>query len=100
MLPRFPQKPAKLPYAWACLILILLAGCYPSALQQDYGQSWSYNLTVQVLNPTAGKDDIPATGLSPQAGQNVMGSYNKTFEKKEEAKIPSASVVQIGGQQQ
>lgn len=98
MLPRSQRKPARLCFGWVCIILIFLVGCYPSALQQDYGQSWSYNLTVQVLNPTAGQDDTPATGLSPQAGQNVMESYNKTFEKKEETKVPTASVVQIGAQ--
>ena len=89
-------KLAKPRYWWLWITLIFLAGCYPSALQQDYGQAWSYNLTVQILNPTAGQNDTPATGLSPQAGTKVMESYNKAFERKEETKVPVASLVPIG----
>lgn len=78
-------------------LLGLMAGCQPSALQQDFGQAWLYNLEVQIANPQAGLEAKPVTGLSPEAGKKIMESYNKSFERQQEQqKTPKASIVDLG----
>ncbi len=73
-----------------CLIgVFCLAGCGnwnlfgPSPLEQDFGNSVRNNLAQSVINPGAGQNDVPATGLSPNAGVNTLDRYNKTFKGEE-----------------
>jgi hypothetical protein len=68
--------------AWG-LILIWLGGCGPSALEMDYGRSVRNNIAQQLVNPQAGLEARPSTGLDPRAGQNVMERYDKSFKEKE-----------------
>jgi len=67
-----------------CLAGVLwLGGCSwfePSALEQDYGNSVRNNLAQSLVNPRAGLEDTPATGLGPEAAVNEMGRYNKSFK--------------------
>jgi hypothetical protein len=62
------------------LALLWLTGCVsPDILQKDYGNSLQNNIAQSVLNPQAGLQDIPTTGLPPKAGANEMDTYNKSF---------------------
>ena len=66
-------------------LVIALAGgcCAPSALEADYGRSVTNNLAQQVVNPTAGLETAPAAGLTPTAGTNLYGKYEKSFRAEE-----------------
>ena len=79
------------PRQWLALGLLLslmawLMGCAcPSAVQEDYGRSVTNNLALQVVNPQAGLETAPAAGLTPTAGTNLYGKYQKTFTAEEKA---------------
>jgi hypothetical protein len=73
-----------------CLAWVLwLAGCSnwnwygPSALEKDYGNSVRNNLAQSLVNPRAGLDDAPTTGLGPGAAVNEQERYNKSFKGEE-----------------
>ena len=67
-----------------CLSLSLVGGCCgPSYLDADYGRSYNNNLAQQVVNPTAGQETAPAAGLTPTAGANLYGKYEKGFKAEE-----------------
>jgi hypothetical protein len=67
-----------------CLGLGLVWGCCPaSSLQPDYGRSVTNNLAQQVVNPTAGQETAPAAGVTPGAGTNLYGKYEKTFKAED-----------------
>lgn len=91
------NKDGSAPKAGRCLALgvalLWLAGCYPSALEQDWGNSVHNNIAQQVLNPQAGLNPTPAVGLPPQAAVNEMDSYNKSFKSESQ----KSSQLQYGG---
>jgi hypothetical protein len=61
-----------------------LTGCScPTTLSQDYGRSVTNNTAQQVVNPQAGLETAPAAGLTPVAGTNLYGKYEKTFKAEE-----------------
>ena len=68
-----------------CLVGVWwLAGCYgPTALEKDYGNSVRNNLAQSILNPRAGLENTPTTGLGPKAGVNEMERYDKSFKGDE-----------------
>lgn len=67
-----------------CFGVGLLGGCCgPSTVAQDYGRSVTNNLAQQVVNPEAGLETAPAAGLTPDAGTNLYGKYEKTFKAEE-----------------
>ena len=77
------------PRQWLALGLLLslmawLMGCAcPSAVQEDYGRSVTNNTAQMVVNPQAGLETAPAAGLTPTAGTNLYGKYEKTFKAEE-----------------
>ena len=65
------------------LALVWLTGCAsPDAIGKDYGNAVQNNIAQSVLNPQAGLQDTPATGLNPTAGVNELDTYNKSFKEK------------------
>ncbi len=52
-------------------------------MERDFGQAWVHNQAVQIANPEAGLNPVPATGLAPKAAANTMEAYEKGFAKKE-----------------
>ena len=65
------------------LALVWLTGCAsPDAIGKDYGNAVQNNLAQTVLNPQAGLQDTPTTGLNPTAGVNELEQYNKSFTEK------------------
>jgi hypothetical protein len=62
------------------VVLLAVAGCAPTTVEQDYGRSVHNNIAQQVVNPQAGFDASPAVGLPPTAAVNAMDHYNKTFK--------------------
>lgn len=90
------KGPATL-FLFPVLVVLCLGGCYPpSALQQDFGQAWLYNQEVQLVNPQAGLQATPVTGLPPEAGRRIMEAYNKSFERQEKPEVPKATIVELG----
>lgn len=83
-------------------LLVLLAGCYPpSAVEQNWGNSVRNNMVGQMVNPQAGLNTSPPTGLTPQAAANEMESYNKSFtseaQKSSQLTYGGSSGSQSGG---
>jgi hypothetical protein len=52
-----------------------------SRLELDYGTSYRLAVYGQILNPDAGKNTEPVTGLDGQAAEVIMNKYRKSFEK-------------------
>jgi hypothetical protein len=72
-------------------LLLTLAGCCPTTLEQDYGRSVRNNIAQQLVNPQAGLDTTPAVGLPPQVGHNALERYEKSFKEKE----PPPTIINI-----
>ncbi len=79
-----------------CLVAGFVAGCCSNRLEADYGAAFTYNTTVQLARPEADLDTSPATGLSPVAGDKVMGAYNKSFERQVQQRAPYATFINMG----
>lgn len=68
--------------------LLALGGCAgPTALEEDYGRSVRNNVAQQLINPRAGLDTTPATGIDPKAAANSMETYNKSFKADEKKQV-------------
>lgn len=80
-------------------ILLGVAGCYPSALEEDYGRSLRNNMAQQIINPQAALDPRPTTGLSPDAAAISMEAYEKTFKKEEKKPVISIITGTVGAGQ-
>jgi len=53
----------------------------PAKLSEDFGRSFQTAVENQILNPDAGKNLEPVTGLGGMAGQKAIERYQKSFEE-------------------
>jgi hypothetical protein len=74
-------------------IFLLSACAQPSRLERDYGKSVKQFRANQVLNPEAGKNLDPVTGLDGDVAQITIEKYQESFKSSQEVPQP---LVQTG----
>jgi hypothetical protein len=63
-------------------LLFIAVGCAgPSRLESDFGTSVKQAKSNQILDPEAGKNIEPVSGLDGEAAQVTIEKYRKDFEK-------------------
>lgn len=63
-------------------LFFIAVGCAgPSRLEMDFGNSVSLAKSNQILNPEAGKNIEPVSGLDGEAARATIEKYRKDFEK-------------------
>ena len=61
--------------------IIVIAGCAgPSVLDQNWGRSVETARFNQTINPKAGENLEPVTGLDGQGAENAMETYRQSFK--------------------
>ena len=67
----------------AGLFLLTGVGCTsaPTTLGPDYGAAYGLAVHNQILNPEAGTNLQPVSGLDGQGATKVMEKYRKSFEE-------------------
>ncbi|MEW6386995.1 MAG: hypothetical protein AB1491_05700 [Thermodesulfobacteriota bacterium] len=91
---RKPHPLSKKIWASLGLTLIFLWGCEsPTALQRDYGRSFSHNTAEQMIYPP-GAFDTPPVGMAPKTTETLYESYNKSFKGKEKQERPAPLIIQ------
>jgi hypothetical protein len=65
----------------AALFFIAVGCAGPSRLEKDFGNSVNLAISNQILNPEAGKNIEPVSGLDGEAAQATLEKYRKDFEK-------------------
>jgi hypothetical protein len=63
------------------LLGVMLAGCAPTRLEMDYGNSYRLASAQQILLPEGEKNLAPQEGLDGKAAQHALERYRKTFEQ-------------------
>lgn len=68
--------------ATALMVLLVLAGCMSPTphLDKHWGRSQAAATYSQALNPDAGKDATPVTGLEGDRAVRADEQYSETFE--------------------
>jgi hypothetical protein len=85
------------------LVLLWFAGCagpgdgVPRTLEADYGRSVTYNRLEMMVTPPDAVDVKPPVGMSPQAAQNTLDHYDKSFEKGKEKPSAIIPIIGVGG---
>ncbi len=78
------------------LVLFLISqGCTGkqfSRLEMDYGASFKLARSNQILNPGAGKNLEPVSGLDGRVAQATIEKYQKSFEKPEKEAVYMFSI--------
>jgi hypothetical protein len=78
------------------LSIFLISACaQPGRLDRDYGRSVKQFQSNQVLDPEAGKNLEPVTGLDGEAARVSIEKYRESFKTPQEAPQP---LVQTGTQ--
>ncbi len=82
----------------AGLFLLTGVGCTsaPATLGPDYGAAYGLAVHNQILNPEAGANLQPVSGLDGQGATKVMDKYRKSFEKPEPPPSLVPSIVVSG----
>ncbi len=76
---------------------IAIAGCAgPSMLEQNWGRSVETARFNQTLNPQAGENLEPVTGLDGQSAGNALESYRKSFKVEEKSSGYDVKLTGIG----
>lgn len=73
-----------------------LAGCAASTtpkLDSQFGQAVMAARAQQTINPDAGRNPAPVSGLDGQAAREAMGRYHDSFKTPP----PTFNVINIGG---
>ena len=73
----------------------LLAGCYSSGVDRNWGRAQRINFTAQTLYPEAPATLDEPTGLDPETGELAMSGHRKRTVQKTEKATP-ASLINIG----
>ena len=63
------------------LLGVILAGCAPTRLEMDYGNSYRLARAQQILLPESEQNLTPPEGLDGRAAQHVLERYRRTFEQ-------------------
>ncbi len=63
----------------------------PSAVEQEWGNSFHQMVANQTLNPDAGKNLDPVTGMSARTAEKTVNKYEKEFDK-----APQVPVYNLG----
>jgi hypothetical protein len=74
------------------IFLISTTWAGPSRLEMDYGTSYKLAKFNQILNPDAGKNLEPVTGIDGQAANAAIGQYRKGFEEKPPPPVSSTAI--------
>jgi type IV pilus biogenesis protein CpaD/CtpE len=78
-------------------LLFIAVGCAgPNRLERDFGNSFNLAISNQILNPEAGKNIEPVSGLDGEAAQAILEKYRKDFEKPP-APVPYTLSIGTGG---
>ena len=80
------------------MITLFFTGCAtePSRVEMDYGVSQKLAIANQTLNPDAGKNMAPVTGLDGPAGQKAYDQYLKSFDKPERQPVYQLGIIGQG----
>ncbi len=80
------------------VITVALVSCTtpPSRVEMDYGTSARLAVVNQTLNPEAGKNLEPVTGLDGKTAEGIMKKYREGFEKEAPAPTYSFTIGDIG----
>ncbi len=81
-----------------CIVLtiFLISACAgPTRVEKNFGKSYKQALTNQILDPKAGENLEPVTGMDGKAAQASIEKYRKGFEQSRENSQP---IVQTGTQ--
>lgn len=62
---------------------LLMTGCTPSRLELDYGTSQELVKMNQIINPQAGQNPAPVTGVDGGAAKHSHDEYRKSFSNPE-----------------
>lgn len=75
-------------------LALFSAGCAmpPDAQEPPMGASVSLTMAQQVLNPAAGTNRDPVSGLDGKAAKSAYGAYQKSYQ----APAPQQNVFTIG----
>jgi len=64
--------------------IIVIAGCAgPSVLEQNWGRSVETARFNQTLNPKAGENPEPVTGLDGRSADNALEAYRRSFKAED-----------------
>lgn len=73
--------------------LLSLSGKEQTMLEENWGRSFETAKYSQILNPEAGKNSEPVTGLDGPAAKENMEKYRQAFKEKPPTSI---NVFQLG----
>lgn len=68
-----------------------------SLLDKNWGTSFKSAINNQTLNPGAGKNLNPVTGLDGEAADNNMEKYREGFKEKPPEQVYNLNLGSIGG---
>ena len=63
------------------LSLVILSGCAATRLETDYGNAYRLARDQQVMNPAAGQETAPVTGLDGTAAEAVLQARKGALAK-------------------
>ena len=63
------------------LVGATMIGCAPTQLGENWGTAYQAARQNQTLNPDAGENLDPVTGMEGLAAATAMEAYRKTYEK-------------------
>ncbi len=81
---------------FAALLFIVVGCAAPNRLETDFGNSFNLAISNQILDPGAGKNIEPVSGLDGEAAQVTLEKYRKDFEKPP-APVPYTLTIGTGG---
>lgn len=62
-------------------LCMIVGGCAPTTLGENWGTAYQTMRANQVLNPDAGEQLDPVVGQDGRVGATAMEAYRKGFEK-------------------
>lgn len=79
---------------WLYTIALVATGCAmpPNAQEPPMGETVSLTMAQQVMNPAAGANRDPVSGLDGQAAKSGYDAYQKAYR----APVPQQNVFTIG----
>jgi hypothetical protein len=83
-------------FAGLLIVLVFSVGCASRPFEENWGTAFDLTMESQVLDPDAGQNADPVTGLDGLAASSEMKNYRESFTKVKKADAQQSGGVFMG----
>jgi hypothetical protein len=76
------------------LFMMMSCALGPTSLEENWGRAYTLQKESQILNPDAGRNVTPVSGLDGKTGEKILDTYRKGAQETTPSKVGVLTITQ------